>query len=371
MPPINYVITDASASRARPTWESIFASAQAEAAPILANPGAYTAAQAEEALSTSTIAPWLTYLVRRRIEPALLLEPSPNWRTLARIEPAMDFRDEKIFRLGPGGGLVKLLPDDEVKDSTLKETEVATVNLATWARAMSMTRHDWVNNDIGIVNFIGDEMARQVNITKAGRVIVSIIAANSVLADGRAMANVTDGNLGSTALTPTIAGANALVAAYNAAKALMKSDDGLNPGGTAYTIGSPAYLLIPWQLAGIARNLLTLPTVDYGAGVPGPNPAYGYVDLRIMVEPMLTNSNNWYIVPDVNDPRVNFIIARFLYGNEAPTFLRYDNATQGFNGGPDWMFSFERHSIRWQVFIDYDAFPVGRMGFFASIVAGA
>ena len=145
----------------------------------------------------------------------------------------------------------------------------------------------------------------------------------------------------------------------------MKSDD-----TPPLNIGKPAYLLVPWQLEAVARYLLTEPFIDGGSGVPVANPAYGYVGLQIMVEPMLADEQDWYIVPDVSDKRVNFIVARFLYGNENPTFLRYDNATVGFNGGPDWEFSFERHSIRWQVFIDYDAFPIGRMGFFASIVAG-
>ncbi len=354
-----------SALRSRPTWDSVYAAARDWAGSINASGGiGYAPAEAEEALSTSTFATWLTYMVRRKLEVALLLEPSPNWRSLARIESALDFRDEKLFRLGPGGGLLKLLPDDEVKDSTIKETEVATVNISTWARALSMGRHDYINNDINIVGFISGEFARQVNLTKAGRVIISNIVNNTVLADGLALANVTSGNLGSTPLTMNLAGANALIAGYSAARSLMKGDDGYNLSL------KPRYLMIPWQLEGVARYLLTNPTIDGGSGTLVANPAYGYVGLEIMVEPLLPDEQDWFITPDVSDPRVNFILARFLYGDENPTFLRYDNATQGMNGGPDWMFNFERHSIRWQVFIDYDAYAIGRMGYYASIPAG-
>ncbi len=314
-----------------------------------------TTAQAQEAMSDKTFQGYATYLVHRLLTKSFNAVPSINYRLVTDVQPAMDFRKTQFFRWGVMGELLEVLDGGQVRDTTFTEIESGSGQVKTYERFFSIGRKVFYDNDIRLFQQIPIEMGRQAGRLRTKIAIVAGIINNPNLADGRALFNGTDGNLGSVTLTRDITGANALVAGYDAAIAGAKDTSG-EPLGYG-----PTYLMVPKSIEAQAKFLLETPM--FGSATP--NPAFG-LPLTVIVEPGIT-THSWFLLPDKDvDP---VVVSLFLLGNDTPTILQEMVGGVPITGGQQEQFAFVNNDMRWKVREDVGAATISRRASYGAYAA--
>lgn len=254
------------------------------------------------AFSTSSM-PSALGLGVQKIALEVFTEGSQNWRAVARIVHAADFKDGKAIRLSAASRFEKVGPDGELKHGNLAE-DAFDFRVETFGKVFGITRQHIINDDLGILTdlplILGAEAVRSVS----DLFFDTLIGAGSFFSSG-------NGNL-------LEAGSALGVASLgNAIKTLRTRKDRDNR-----IIGfRPVTLLVPAALESTARQVLNSTELwrdmDGGDQLPTGNPFSG-VSIALAVEPRLdaSSATAWYLFAET---RHGAMLIAFLRGQESPT----------------------------------------------------
>lgn len=314
---------------------------------------------AMEAGSVGDFGAFLRIQTVRVIIETFKMQPSDAFKTLTEVRSVNDFKPTAIYRIGALGDMLEVPESGEYKDTQLKSVVGATTQLRKYGRVFGFPLEVWYNDDANALTLIPRELGRQFGRLRNKLAIRASITANPALYDGRNMFNSTDGNLGSTALTADITGANALVAGYQAALATFKDEAGEFLGFT------PRFLLVSRALEVTANILVTAPTITNGTTlVTNPAP---YTGLKVVVEPSLTDTDDWFILPDPNE--FPLVYTDFLRGQQEPTIIRTSHGGQILSGGAgEDPFTALNDTYQFKARMAMTATPIDRRGAYGSLI---
>jgi len=261
---------------------------------------------------------------------------SGSWRIWCNIGNLNDFKDHKLLRMNDLGEMEKVGNGGEVNYGERGE-DSETININTYAKNLSVTYQDAVNDDLGVFTQI-PRMHGIKSGQKISKVVYTHFLSNPTMGDGNSLFDASNhSNLNTT---------NGLTA-DNLATAIEAFYAQTGPDGEPVEI-PPAYLLVPPQLRNLAKQLvrsqIIMPVGDTDAKFPTLNVAGD--DLKDSIaEPRLGNSSytgysatSWYLVAD--PAMADTVMVAFLNGNQNPTL-------EQFQMGPD------RLGMTYRAFIDF------------------
>lgn len=315
-----------------------------------------------EAGSTQDFASFLRMTVIRNIIETYKAVPSTAYRDLAMVGRLEDFRPVQIYKMADVGEILEVPEGADYSDTSLKNVAGATKQLRKYGRLFSLTLEQISQDDSSVLSYIPRALGRQFARLR-NKLWRAAFIANPTLYDGRAMFNVTDGNLGSTSLTPDTTGAAALVTAYQAALASMKDENNENIGYRPY------WLIVPPGLEIIARSLTEDPTISNAAGTALVTNQGAKTGLKVWVEPSLTDTNDWFLMPNQNEfANVNF---DFYKGQQEPTIIQTaggGRVMSGPNNGMEDLLLALNDTYTYKIRGAMAATPIDRRGTYGSIV---
>lgn len=317
---------------------------------------------AEEAMSTSDFPTYIASFSRHTFF-GRYSEVSGAWSQYTKDFSVVDFEDYTASRFGRFPDIPVKPLNGPYEQMAIRELSGPTYSLieygASWALTRQLVLSDRLNKFSDLSGLAGDAMARTVS-----KAAVAKIEANPNLWDGVALFAAGHGNIGSTALTADVAGANLLKVAFDAI------DNQLDPEGYKVVNATSSYtLLIPRALRWIAEALRdrdTLPLdVTSGTSLLRANEVKGR--FSVVEEPYFTDTNNWYVYSDAKG-ETGFLGAITLNGNKTPFIGLKDPAVRGILGGDD-PYSFDFDEIEYKVRHDFAFVPLEYRSVYGAIVA--
>jgi len=186
------------------------------------------------------------------------------------------------------------------------------IQLATYGQMFSITRQAIVNDDLSVFTKVPQKMGRAAKRT-IGNLVYLQLTSNVVMGDGTALFHADHSNLAGSGAAPTVA----TVDAARAAMALQQDPDA---NATALNI-RPAYFLVPVELEGSARALMTSEH-DPAKTQKVPNHVRGVAEVISDARLSSDSATAWYLAAD---PRqVETIEVAYLNGNQSPTLEQRD-----------------------------------------------
>ena len=274
-----------------------------------------------------------------------------NWRSLVGIRNLSDFKKTTLTGLSEAEDLLRVGEVGEYKDSRLTEIAGPTIQLDTHGRLFSISRWSLINDDLGELKDTPRKMGRAAQRSIAKNVI-SILENNPVAYDGTALFHADHGNLGSAALSET-----SLPVGITAIRA-QKTQNG------EMAALMPSKLLIPVQQQFTADRILNSEMIpDPGSGMGNRNSLRNMV--TPVVEPYLTDPNDWYLLVDPDDAPV--VVAAFLNGKEEPDLM--EERTVALLGGGFDPYQLNVDQLTWKVRSDHEVAPGEYRGGYKSAVA--
>ncbi len=242
-----------------------------------------------------------------------------TWRKIAAIGQTNDLKTMTSYALGGDMEYKKVGPDGEIESGTLGETTY-TNKADTYARLLSITRTDMINDDLGAITKVPMRLGRGAAL-KFNKVFWTAFGDNSSFYTG-ARGNYIDG-AGTTAGTGSVLSINALD------RTLQLFREQTDPDGNPVGV-SPATLLVPPALETTALALMnSLEVRDTTASKKTPTANAHAGTMEVAVSSYLSNSGitgysntAWYQLANPADLAV--IEAVFLNGNESPTIETAD-----------------------------------------------
>lgn len=243
-------------------------------------------------------------------------ETTTDWRLFCNIGSAPDFRDQKDIRPTALENLQQLGVGGIIKNQGLTEEATYTWSVDTFARMLSVTRRDIVNDDLGFISSLSPAFG-----VAAGRSLNDLIW--STIMGGQTAGFFASGN-GNLAE----AGSALAVGTLGAGVAAMRNQlDSKN-----FNIGvKPAVLVVPPTLELTARPLLnSAELLGLTTGTtPSGNPVVNIVP-NLAVESRLENSArftgtsaaSWYLF---GPPSSKPVTVGFLDGVQTPTVETSDS----------------------------------------------
>jgi len=229
-----------------------------------------------------------------------------TWRSFASIKPLGSFREHSVVDPYQRGQLEAVGKDGEIKSGWLSEV-TASLKLDTYAKRISISRQDFINDNLGIFDEISTVFASQA-IRRVNNLVYATIMANggSHFASG-------NGNYITDALT---------IAGLSAAVTKMRKQTDLD--GEDLDI-VPRVLVVPPELETTGRQILESIEVsrsDSNDNEPTGNALRSIATLE--VESRLSNTTKfdnanaeqWYLF---GGPESGNVHVGFLDGNETPT----------------------------------------------------
>lgn len=171
-----------------------------------------------------------------------------TWNRFCAIGSVSDFRAHNRYRTGSFGVLDSVNENGEFKNKSIPDGEKASITAGTKGNIINLNRHMVINDDlaafVGLSNSLGGAAARTVEAA-----VYAMLALNSnlgpTMGDGKALFHADHGNIGT--------GAALAVAGIDADRVLMASQKDVS--GNDYLSLSPAVLLVPIGLGGLAREV--------------------------------------------------------------------------------------------------------------------
>jgi hypothetical protein len=168
-------------------------------------------------------------------------EAGATWRSFAAKKSLANFREHTIISPQHRGQLLQVPNHGEVKNGYLTE-DLTTIKLATYAKIISVGRHDVVNDDLGIFDDVTNVFAVQAART-LNDLVWEVIMANAGSFFDAGHANLLSGGTSPLSLTSLAA----------AVQAMRKQKDADNNDLDI----APKVLAVPPELEVTARELLT------------------------------------------------------------------------------------------------------------------
>lgn len=204
-------------------------------------------------------------------------------RQLARQTTNRDFRAKHKLTLGDAPKLEKVQEHGEFKRGTIEESRES-YKIETFGKIWGATRQAMINDDLGAFT---DVPRKQGIAARAfeNDFIVNLITSNPAMSDSIAVFHASHGNL--TVDNDPLPLAEA---ALNAARLAMRRQTGL--GGGMLIDVTPRFVLVPPELETTAEKLLAQIAATKTSDA---NP---FSNLTLLVEPRLTDDEQFYIVAD-------------------------------------------------------------------------
>lgn len=202
-------------------------------------------------------------------------------KSLARQRTLSNFKTATAIRLGEMGRLEELDESGEIT-ATSRAENGETMQLATYARAINVSRKLLIDDDLGMLGDMTAAFGEAAAQTEAD-IMVALVTGNPNLNDGTAVFDASRGNVAA-------AGADPSETTLDEARKAMRSFTGLD-GKTLINV-VPRYLLIGPELETQSEKLLAS---IYAATTGDVNPFTG--KLSLLVEPRITD-DSWYIFAD-------------------------------------------------------------------------
>ena len=225
-----------------------------------------------------------------------------NWRKLVNVIPLRDMKTVTRLRRSDTDRYEVVPEGAEHKQGDFSSYKV-TYEPKKYERGVNFTWEMLINDDLGAFRNIGRELGLAATNTISDFVI-GFIKNNPVIYDGVALFHANHGNLGALALSEST-----LSAAVTAMRE-QTSESG-NPLNIV-----PGYLVVPAELEFTAKKLVNSALVP-GGSLNDVNVLQGMVE--VLVEPLLTDANNWYLVAKPSS--IPTIEMGFLGGRETPEIL--------------------------------------------------
>lgn len=168
------------------------------------------------------------------------------------------------------------------------------------------------NDDVGLINRLVRAFGRAARRTHAGYVF-DLWKANPNFVDGTTIAHA---NHGSNLSTAAISSAELTTARQNMFKQTIPGSSERMGG-----VNRPWFLYLPIELEATVKAITGAPYVP-GSANNDANPhfrEFGQNDERIIVSPLLTDTNNWYVQAD--PANVEFVEMGYLDGKREPEFI--------------------------------------------------
>jgi ATP-dependent protease ClpP protease subunit len=144
-----------------------------------------------------------------------------TWRRFCKTGNLSDFRPHGRYRVGSFGNLDSKTENNEFKHKTLSDALKESIQLATKGNLITISREMIINDDMGALVELTQQMAYA-----AGRTIESAVyaylATNPTMSDGKALFHADHGNLASSGASVT----SALITAGKNAMASQQDHDG-------------------------------------------------------------------------------------------------------------------------------------------------
>ena len=239
--------------------------------------------------------------VERDLIKSYELAPS-NWKKFVNTVPLRDMKtvtrlrrsDTDRYLAVPEGG------EHEQGDFSTYKVEYTPQK---YERGVNFTWEMLINDDLGAFRNIGRELGMAAQNT-VNDFVISFIADNPTIYDSVDLFHVDHSNIGITAL------AEATLSAGITAMREQTSEKG-NPLNI-----EPGFLVVPPELEFTAKKLVNSTLVP-GGSLNDVNVLQGMVE--VLVEPLLTDANNWYLVAKPSS--IATIEVGFLGGRETPEIL--------------------------------------------------
>ncbi len=226
-----------------------------------------------------------------------------NWRTIASIRSAADFKPQKAIRPSAVDALTELGPDSSITHTKISEENIFPWNISTFAKMLIVTRKDIVNDDLSFFDTLAPALG-----TAAGRSLNNLFW-KTFLNHG---SYFTTGN-------KNLQGATSALSISTLASAISLMRKQVDKAGNTIEM-SPFALIVPPELEATAKAILNSALI-VGTSGPSGNPMMNIVP-NLVVEPRLSNTTftgnsavSWYLTaPQITDP----IIIGFLNGKQNP-----------------------------------------------------
>lgn len=309
----------------------------------------------EAAHTTSDFATYLGGVVRKRFYSAFKAKTT-NWREYAHVVSVPDFRTETLVGLTEFSDLLEVEEEGEYKFGTLGERSGPVIALRTYGRLLKISRKLLINDDQGRLGQAPDAMARAARRTLE-KDVLSVLEDNPNTYDGNPLFHAgSHGNAGTAALSEA-----ALQAAILAVLTQTNED------GDPLDINIESLeLVVPTGLLFTARRILNSAVVGETVGQGTNNVMKDIVRLR--VEPLLSDQNDWYLRGKIEGSDASLIVVAFLNGKETPDLLQRTTVQQLGTGAFD-PYNLEIDNIEYKVRHDWGVTPGEYRVGYKSVVA--
>lgn len=321
---------------------------------------------AEEAMSTSDFPTYIGKFFRHTFLQRFT-EISGKWPQYTRDFSLEDFEEYTSSRFGRFADVPERTANGPYEEFPIREFDGEKLKLREWGAAFSLTRKLIISDRLNVISQLPTQLAEALARTQSKEAAVNQFQANPTMYDGNALFSANHGNLQSTALTADITGMNQLILAEQKLEA-QTDDEGypivVTPSANGEE-GGGLWLIIPTELKWIVQALNENELLPAGAGVLEANLVKGRY--TVIVEPYLTDANNWYLAADLKGP-LGFLASVTLNGNNTPFLGLKDPGVRGVLGGND-PYSFEFDEISYKIRHDFAFKPVEWRGIVGAIVA--
>jgi hypothetical protein len=233
-----------------------------------------------------------------------------NWRKIASVVPLNDFRTQHRIRVGGFGDLSTVTIDADYTVLAAPGDEEVTYAAAKRGNFFDLAWETLVNDDLGQVRSIPVRMGKSAARTLFKFVTSTLCAANpTVDYDSVALFVAAHSNIITSALSPSQI---SVARQKMAAQTDMSTSEKLNL--------FPSWLMVPVELEEIGWRIVNVPVANV-AGQNATEPSYQRsLGLnQLIVNPYLTDTNNWFVGADKGS--CPFIEIGFLFGQEEPTIV--------------------------------------------------
>lgn len=309
------------------------------------NPGGV---DVREAGTTSDFALYMDSVVRKVFYNRYQRAKS-KWRQFAAPMSVVDYREVSSVSFEGLPTLSKVSESGEYKDTPLNEVEGPKVRVEKFGNLFSLTREIFINDDLGRLNNIPSMQAEAAHTSLAIDIVRNTLESPGNAYDGTAFFDNAHNNLGTDAL-----------AEASLAEAITAMRSQTDENGYRVDI-EPSILVVPVDEQFTAARILNSTevhiqgsgsTAEYGQG--NFNVVRGIVDY--VVEPYLTDSNDWYLFSSPDSDRPAFKVAFLNNMQEPQLFLRNPEVRAVMAANPD-PYTMEFDEIWWKVRFEWGATP--------------
>jgi len=225
-----------------------------------------------------------------------------NWHKIVNTVPLRDMKTVTRLRRSDTDRYLVVPEGAEHKQGDFSSYKV-TYEPKKYERGVNFTWEMLINDDLGAFRNIGRELGLAATNTISDFVI-GFIKNNPVIYDNVALFHANHGNLGALALSES-----------TLSTAITAMREQTSESGNPLNI-VPGYLVVPAELEFTAKKLVNSALVP-GGSLNDINVLQGLVE--VLVEPLLTDANNWYLVAKPSS--IPTIEMGFLGGRETPEIL--------------------------------------------------